>query len=172
LARLLILIHLEFEPIGSGHKGDSQVFAVSVVDNDQVETVNLYFRFSEQDPYRSKKMELLGSSGIYSVKLEAKDLPIDATFIQYYLEATDTAGNRALQGFAFDPIERTLVDATQLTEATAESPAEAGGLSFGQKLLYGVAAVLVVGAIASASGGGGVSSAPGVPVTIVVDQLP
>jgi len=163
---------IEFEPIGSGNRGDSQVFAATVVDNVEVASVKIYFRFTEESPYQIKDMELLGASGIYTLKLEVEDLPADAMFIQYYLEAHDSAGNRALQGFAFDPIERALVEPTPLTtEVAAQEPVKSGGLSFNQKLIIGVVGVLALGVLASASGGGG-SSEPGVPVTIVVDQLP
>lgn len=162
---------IEFEAVSSGNAGDSQVFAATVADNTQIASVTLYYRFAESTAYQNRPLNMLGSSGIYTVTISSEELPPSATFIQYYIEAFDVAGNRALQGFAFDPIERQLVTPQAPVAQATNEPVEASGMSLNRKLLYGAVGLLVVGVLASAAGGGGSSSA-GVPVTVVVDQLP
>lgn len=160
-----------FEAVSSGNAGDSQVFAATVADNSAVAEVTLYYRFAESTPYQRRSLSMLGNSGIFTVTLSSDELPVSATFIQYYIEAFDAAGNRALVGFAFDPIERQLVTPDVPVAQTPIEPVESSGMSFNRKLIYGAVGLLVVGVLASAGGGGGSSSA-GVPVTVVVDQLP
>ena len=164
---------IEFEAVSSGNAGDSQVFAATVADNAGVKSVSLYYRFAESAAFEKRPMTLLGSSGIYTITIAADEQPIDSTFVQYYIEAFDATGNRALQGFAFDPIERQLVtpEATTASQASIE-PIESTGISLNKKILYGVVGLLVVGVLASASDGGDGGSSAGVPVTVVVGQIP
>ena len=162
---------IEFEAVSSGNAGDSQVFAATVADNTEIASVTLYYRFAESTAYLNRPLNMLGNSGIYTATISSEELPPAATFIQYYIEAFDTAGNRALQGFAFDPIERQLVTPKAPVAQVTNEPVETTGMSFNRKLLYGAVGLLVVGVLASAAGGGSGSSA-GVPVTVVVDQLP
>jgi hypothetical protein len=163
---------IEFEAIATGNAGDSQVFAATVNDNVTVQSVNLFYRFAEDTSYRSRLMNMLGSSGIYTVTLDSLEVPVDASFIQYYLEAFDSVGNRTLQGFAFDPLERQLVSVAKIADAPAPTsePIASEGMPLNRKIIYGAVGLLIVGVLASASGGGG--SSAGVPVTVVVDQLP
>ena len=164
---------IEFEAIATGNAGDSQVFAATVIDNVSVQSVNLFYRFAEDTTYRSRLLKMLGSSGIYTVTLDNLEVPIEAKFIQYYIEASDNVGNRTLQGFAFDPLERQLVSVAKVVDAPAPTgePIASEGIPLNRKIIYGALGLLVVGVLASASGGSGGSTA-GVPVTVVVDQLP
>jgi len=162
---------IEFEAIETGSAGDSQAFAATVVDNVFVQSVNLFYRFAEDTTYRSRLMNMLGASGIYTVTLDSLEVPTDASFVQYYLEAVDSAGNRTLQGFAFDPLERELVSISSGTVEPSSEPIVAEGISLNRKIIYGAVGLLVIGVLASSGGGGGGSNS-GVPVTVVVDQLP
>lgn len=162
---------IEFEPVSSGNSGDSQVFAATVADNNEIASVTLYYRFAESTPYQSRQLKMLGNSGIFTATLLSDELPPSAMFVQYYIEAFDAAGNRALQGFAFDPIERQLVTPEVPVAQAPTETVEPSGMSLNRKIIYGAVGLLVVGVLASAAGGGG-SSSPGVPVTVVVDQLP
>ncbi|ASJ72366.1 hypothetical protein [Granulosicoccus antarcticus] len=161
---------IDFKPVVEGLKGDSQVFSATVSDDQEVSAVMLHYRLDNESVYQNRTMSPIGSTGIFSTTLKV-DKTVEV--IQYYIEATDKAGNRTLQGFAFDPIERKLLDrqvpAAQTTDVVPEP-----GMSTGRKILYGVLGLVVVGAIASAAGGSdsGGSSAPDVPVTITVSPLP
>ncbi len=162
---------IDFKPVVEGLKGDSQVFSATVSDDREVADVLLHYRLDDESIYQNRTMAPIGSTGIFTTTLKIDDT-VDV--IQYYIEATDKAGNRTLQGFAFDPIERQLVErqvpAAQLAREE-EEPVQ--GLSTGRKILYGVLGLVVVGALASAAGGSdsGGSSAT-VPVTITVGPLP
>lgn len=161
---------IDFKPVVEGLKGDSQVFSATVSDDKEVEAVMLHYRLDNESVYQNRTMSPIGSTGIFSTTLKV-DKTVEV--IQYYIEATDKAGNRTLQGFAFDPIERKLLD-RQVPAAQTSNTVPEPGMSTGRKILYGVLGLVVVGAIASAAGGSdsGGSSAPDVPVTITVSPLP
>ena len=161
---------IEFDSIPTGNRGDKQVFAATVIDDVAVQSVTLYYRFEEETAFLGKTMKMLGASGIFTVTLDSQEVPESARFIQYYLEASDSVGNRSFQGFAFDPLERQIVSVSQVNTNTPSEPIASGGMSLNQKLLIGAVGILVLGALASSGGGG--SSTPAVPVTVVVDELP
>lgn len=160
---------IDFKPVVEGLQGDSQVFSATVTDDQEVASVVLHYRLDSDSVYQNRTMSPIASTGIFSTTLKIDDA---VTTIQYYIEATDKAGNRTLQGFAFDPIERQLVErqipAAQLTREVEPEQ----GMSTGRKILYGVLGLVVVGALASAAGGSDSGSSPTVPVTITVGPLP
>lgn len=163
---------IESRIVEQGFRGENQVFTATVSDDRAVASVVLFYRTDTDAVYQNRRMQELGSTGIYSTTLPTDG---ETQVIQYYLEAMDEAQNRTLQGFAFDPMERELVARNvpvAQTQTAEEPPAE--GMSTGRKILYGVLGLAVVGALASAGGGGGGGSSPeeGVDVTIVVEPLP
>jgi len=161
-----------FEAVSQGYFGDSQVFTATVSDDTSVEAVTLYYRFNADSQYENREMKMLGSTDIYTTTIDSDSVPDGATSIQYYMEALDGASNRTLQGFAFDPIERKLIEAPAAVTRTAVAPVEVR-MSTGRKIVYGVLGIVVIGAIASAASGGGSSDTPpGVPVTVNVQELP
>lgn len=146
---------IEFEAIRSGTSGDSQVFAATVIDNVAVQSVNLFYRFDDSSDYQSRLMNMLGSSGIFTITLDSQEVPESTETIQYYLEAFDGVGNRTLQGFAFDPLERQLVSVTEIIVVPPTEPVRTDGISLNRKFLYVAIGVLAVGVLASSSGGEG-----------------
>lgn len=169
---------VDFQPVAEGVRGDSQVFTATVSDDVGVDSVVLHYRLDGDTLFETRLMQALGTTDIYTITIETNDAIEAVMSIQYYIEAYDAAGNRTLEGFAFDPIERALVDQQVTIEQTiqetstdtATSPST--GMSTGRKVLYGILGVVVVGALASSSSGGGGSAQPGVDVTVVVDPLP
>lgn len=174
---------IEFEPLAEGRRGDTQVFSAKVSDDVAIESVTLRYRLSADESYRSAPMVPLAGTAIHSASIE---IPGDeVSSIQYYIEAKDTSGNRSIEGFAFDPLERRLVEQpVPIAQAPASgsvepaSEVQAGGMSTGRKVLYGVLGVVAIGAIAAAASGGGGSDGgtpqsddPGVNVRVVVDPL-
>ncbi len=174
---------ISFERIGEGVLGDTQVFSASVTDDRELATVTLHYRLGESSDYESALMRPIAGTAIHSASVETRGS--DETVLQYYIEARDAAGNRSIQGFAFDPIERALISpeqpASAAIAATAVEPAQqvsTNSMSTGRKVLYGILGIVVVGAIASAAGDSGGSrdnpaaDDPGtVPVRILVDAL-
>ena len=169
---------IDFQPLAEGRRGDTQVFSANVSDDSAIESVTLRYRTDAGDPYRMLSMEPLGGTDIYTVSISGEDA--NAGSIQYYIEAIDEARNRSIEGFAFDPLERVLVEpGVPIADAAPVSDGPATGLSTRQKILYGVLGVVVVGAVAAAAGGGGGSGGGSplgddtdVPVTVVVDPIP
>lgn len=170
---------IEFQPLEEGRRGDTQVFSANVSDDSAIESVTLRYRLESGEPYASLPMKPLGGTNIYTASIAGADA--DAESIQYYIEAIDAVGNRSIEGFAFDPLERVLrTPGVPIAGPAPESEGPASGLTTTQKILYGVLGVVVVGAIAAAAGGGGGGSGGGqplgdetdVPVTVVVDPVP
>ena len=168
---------IEFEPVEQGVAGDTQVVSAGITDDAEIEAVTLHYRLGPADAYESIAMEPLGGTSIYSASVETADT--GAEVLQYYVEARDGAGNRSIRGFAFDPLERTLVEPGAPAVVAESASVPETGLSTRQKVLYGVLGVIAVGAIAAAAGGGsgGGGDSPsaddpgdGIPVTIIVDD--
>jgi len=149
---------IDLELVEQGVLGETQVFSATVTDNDQVASMTLHYRFGADSSYQSAPMSVISGTSIYTTSIDTKD--IAANVIQYYMEARDAGDNRTVQGFAFDPFERTLVDeaipfvADSTTEPTQAEPVAVSGMSTQRKVAYGVIGLLVVGGLASALGGG------------------
>lgn len=171
---------IDFRALEEGRRGDAQVFSATIKDDTAVKSVTLHYRFEPGEPYRSSPMEALGGTGIYTTSIGGADT--DTAVIQYYIEARDEIGNRSIEGFPFDPLERRLLEPGVPIAGPTPAPEEPGpGLTTGQKVLYGVLGVVLVGTLAAVAGGGGGGGSDGtpplgddtdVPVTIVVDPLP
>jgi len=168
---------ITFERIEEGTRGETQVFSATVADEFAVESVTLHYRLGNDVAYDPVPMMPLSGTDIYTVSVETTGT--DADVLQYYIEARDEAGNRSIQGFAFDPIERRLV-ASRGGQVPVAVPPRTDGISTGRKVLYGVLGVLAVGALVAAAGGdsGGGSDTPlsddpgNAPLDIIVDPLP
>lgn len=157
---------IDLELVEEGVLGETQVFSATVTDNDQVASMTLHYRFSGDTSYVATPMSVIAGTSIYTASVDTTNTA--SNVIQYYMEARDAGDNRTVQGFAFDPFERALLNgeaplATSATpEVTAAEPAvAASGMSTQRKVAYGVIGLLVVGGLASALGGGSSSSGGG-----------
>jgi len=156
---------IELELVEEGVRGETQVFSATVTDNDQIASMTLHYRFGADSSYISTPMSVIAGTSIYTASIDTNDTA--AGVIQYYMEARDAGDNRTVQGFAFDPFERTLVDEgfNAAAESTAvsepEAPAVVPGMSTQRKVAYGLIGLLVVGGLASALGGGDSSGGGG-----------
>lgn len=168
---------ISFEPLAEGRRGDTQVFSARVDDADgAIERVTFHYRPAGTSAYTTREMTAIPGTDIYTVSVD--DLGPEVEAVQFYFDAVDAAGNRSIEGFAFDPLERLLVGPDVPVQAEVDegaAPIEADGLSTRRKILYGVLGVVAVGAIAAAAGGGsdggGGDDGGTVPVTIVADPL-
>ena len=167
------------DTVDEARKGDSQVFTVSATDNQAIDSIAIFYRLGEDAAYVRGNMSRIGDTDLFTFTIPASAIPASVSQIDYYIEARDTTGNRALQGFSFQPITRTLVEGGTLADASSSStPAEStsllGSLSTTQKVVLGVVGVAVIGALIGAAGGGsdgGGSSDDNVPVLITSDPL-
>lgn len=157
---------IELETIDSGVAGQDQVFTALVADNGNLLDVKLYYRYMGQQAYQNVLMQPLAADTDFYLATLSTD-PADTRTIEYYVQARDIAGNRVVEGFAFEPLLRTLTAAQTGTDTNGgesvvtaepspqfETEAPSSG---GIKLWHIVLGVLAIGAIAgaAASGGGG-----------------
>lgn len=167
---------IELEVVNEGVRGETQVFSATASDNNDISSMTLHYRLGSASNYDSVPMSQIAGTSIYTASVDTANASVD--LIQYYMEARDSGGNRTVQGFAFDPFERTLVDDQTVF---AEAPAETGAvvpavvpprMSTQRKVVYGVLAALLVGGLAAASrgssGGGGGEETD---LTIIVDNF-
>lgn len=167
------------DTVTEASRNDSQVFTITATDNQSIAFIHLHYRLSPNANYQKGTMTRVGETDLYSFTIPAASLSSAVDSVQYYIEAKDDAGNRTLQGFSFDPLERTLLDspatlASSNAQADASSTSLLGSLSTTQKVVIGVVGLVVVGALVSAAGGSsddGGTGVPTVPVTIISQPL-
>ncbi len=134
-----------------------QAFVATVVDDDELHNVRLFYRFKGEPTYSSLKMYRVSYSASYTAQVPTD--PDTGGTIEYYIQAIDVSGNRTVRGYAFNPLVRQVVPPTAASTELGEIPGEdsgssATGLSVGKKTLFVALGVLVAGLLASAAGGG------------------
>jgi len=140
--------------------GSNKIIKANVTDNVGIKSVILFYRLKGSENYDRLNMSRQGGSSDEYV-VEIKDL--SSPGIEYYIQATDLAGNTLLHGYAFSPLAVNVklppsVPETTVAQSEAESTtttlaAESSEKSY--KWLWIGLGVLAVGAIAAGSGGGG-----------------
>lgn len=161
---------LLLDEIDKGVSGETQVFSARVTDDVALKSVTLFHRLSGDEAYLASAMNQIGRSDVFAVSLPST---IDDTRdIEYYLQVEDTGGNKSLSGFAFDPLIRDMSVESKPSVVPVSKTRKS--LSRNQRLLWGLVGVLVVGVVASQSGGGGSSGGDmpnTIPVNITVNPL-
>jgi hypothetical protein len=145
--------------------GSSQKITAKVTDNVGVQSVTLFYRTVGAKDYKRKPMLNQGND-IYAATLDADE--IREPGIEYYIQATDTAGNNLLHGYSFSPLVISVAaGAARVAAAPAAAPApvskpakevkvEQKEESSNKWLWIGLGALVV----AAAAGGGGGDSGP------------
>ncbi len=143
---------IELDAVAEAQADNSQVFTAQVVDDRILRDVLLYYRRSGQQAFTPIVMTPIGSTSYYTASLDTT--PEDLRAIEYYVQARDEAGNRTVEGFAFDPYTRVLTANNALSLATNATPAAPSQTATSSLRWWHVAAgVLIVGALASAANG-------------------
>ncbi len=172
---------IELEELSESRAEPSQVFTAQVADDRVLKDVTLYHRRNGQSAFTAAPMRPLGDTGYFSVTIKTD--PTDLRTIEYYLQARDEGGNRTVNGFAFDPIQRTLkaddipvrqnTGASKHTGSTSASTSEvesgiapATGKNRWWKVALGVVAI---GALVSLARDNG-NENEGVPLDINVER--
>jgi len=83
-----------------------QSFFATVVDDDELDSVSLYYRFEDDPSYSVVLMKRVSFSSTYIVHIPTN--PDSDRNIEYYIQARDKAGNRTVRGFAFNPLVRVI----------------------------------------------------------------
>ncbi len=153
----LIAPVIEHTPIEKDIYAGQQVdIKATVTDNVGVKNVILFYRDANVTEFKRLKMNRDLDSFVYTAQLTAADSP----GLEYYIQATDLAGNTLLFGYSFSPLIIAVVPATMDDIATDNSNAtaatsvkvgeEKSGIS---KWVWIGLGVVVAGA--ALSGGGG-----------------
>ncbi len=141
--------------VSSIDAGENHQIRVTVTDNIAVKSVNLFYRGIGNSEYQVKTMHNAAGADDYAVTVMADQISADG--LEYYIQATDSAGNTLLHGYAFSPVAITIntvnspVADTTLTALTKPKPEK----ETSYKWLWIGLGVLAVGAIAAGGGGGG-----------------
>ena len=135
--------------------GERPTIRATVTDNIGVKNVTIFYRDIGETDFQRKEMERAPGTDDYSATLPAITVP----GIEYYIQATDQAGNTLLHGHTFAPLTVNVpaeAIAQQEPEASAPEKEAAATSEKGiSKWVWIGLGVLEVGALASDSGGGG-----------------
>lgn len=148
---------IELEAVAESQAEESQVFTAQVVDDRLLKDVLLYHRRTGQQAFTPTPMTVLGDSAYYTASINTD--PEDLRSIEYYVQARDESGNRTVEGYAFDPYTRVLIENEALVLTAQAKPETTPAFNTSSIRWWHIAAgILVAGAIASAAKGGGSDS--------------
>ncbi len=152
--------------IDSGQRVDIKA---TVTDNVGVKNVILFYRNANATEFKRLKMNRDLDSFIYTAQLTTTDSP----GLEYYIQATDLAGNTLLFGYSFSPLTIAVVpvaadniavtdnsDANAVMAASTAKTVEEKKKSGISKWVWIGLGVVVAGAALSGGGGGGNDSDP------------
>lgn len=132
-----------------------QSFLATVVDDDELDSVSLYYRFQNDSDYSAVPMNRVSYSSTYIAHV-ATARTSDRN-IEYYIQARDRAGNRTVRGYAFNPLVRiiSVVEVAPIasTGESIEAVASSGSRPW-LTALYVVLGVLTLGLLAGSVSGG------------------
>jgi len=170
---------IEHEIVSTVTADARQSFFATVVDDDELDSVSLYYRFQNDPTYSSVPMNRVSFSSTYIAHVPTSRA--SDRNIEYYIQARDKAGNRTVRGYAFNPLVReiNLAGEEPAASTTSTGTTAASGGSRVRTILYVVLGILTLGVIAgSASRSNSSSPAPGggncsdglCTITITVEQ--
>lgn len=168
---------IELAPMAEAEADDVQVFTVQAADNEALKDVILYYRRAGQLPYQQAPMNQIGSSQYYVANIDTDHT--DLRDFQYYIQARDESGNRTVDGFAFDPYTRSLVEnsayaaqqALNLSAAPDVLVEQTSPTTSSIKWWHLALGVLAAGAIASTVGSDDGSQRDLAPLTVNLSGL-
>jgi len=136
-----------------------QSFFATVVDDDELDSVSLFYRFQNDPSYSAVVMNRVSYSSTYIAHIPTD--PTSDRNIEYYIQARDKAGNRTVRGYAFNPLVREirLADTTPATKVSSTGD-KAASTGTGRTVLYVVLGVLALGLLAGSLGDDGGTDPP------------
>jgi hypothetical protein len=161
---------IQHEPPGqSAPVGKALRIEATIRDKAGIKDATVFYRKSGEDNYQQVKMESQGND-LYSATIPADG--IKEPGVEYYIQASDKAGNIVMRGFSFSPLSLSVtrgVPAPQqgtplvLTPSPeermtmkSEAPAVEGEKPWYKKWwVWTLAGAVVIGAAAGGGGGGG-----------------
>ncbi len=151
----LIAPVIEHTPIEKDIYAGQQVdVKATVTDNVGIKNVTLFYRDVNAAEFKRLKMNRDLDSFVYTAQLTTTDSP----GLEYYIQATDQAGNTLLFGYSFSPLTIVVLPAAADNIAVTDNEEkEKSGIS---KWVWIGLGVVVAGAALSSGGGGGNGSEP------------
>ena len=156
--------------------GSIQTISATVTDNENVDSVILYFRQIGKREYNQIEMRRSDVSDVFIATIDQQDAVSPG--LEYYIESRDISGNAVLEGYPLSPlvlrIQETLAP-PQIADQSEQSESAAGiTSSSGRKWLWIGLGALALGALAASGGGSGGDGGgcdgdcPDVPLNITV----
>lgn len=148
---------IEHTELDGGPVGGVEVFGATVVDNDEIARVVVFYRFSGETEYAELNMREIAQSSFYTTRIDTANVPLATEAIEYYIQAEDASGNIVLKGFAFQPLTRAF-EPQQAVEPAVEQDAAPVDAEFTSPSIassinwwyVGLGALLVGGIVAAA----------------------
>ena len=133
--------------------GEATNIRAKVTDNIGVQSVILFYRDIGNSDFKRMQMKRELGSDNYAATLPKATAP----GLEYYIQATDRAGNTILHGHSFSPLAITVSGAAPPEEDTIALTPKPAKKKISKWVWIGLGAV-VLGAAAAAGGGGSSSS--------------
>ena len=153
-----------------GYKNDFPISA-TVVDNEKVAEVLLFYRTIGDKEYSQIEMKLSQEKDVYLAEIPAWKL--EKPGIEYFIQAEDNAGNSVLYGFSFSPVAIQVSEHAPSAVAKNETnpfndKKKSGAKKSSKKWLWiAIGAAVVAGAAAAGGGGGGGTETSTVDIDVV-----
>lgn len=146
------LIHDKF--IDNIPAGQNYTVEATVMDNEKIDSVTLFYRPINTTEYKSIPLKRLKDTYLYSTTIDKNE--INPPGIEYYIQAVDEAGNRLTSGYKTAPlIVNVFENASQIVNTSSIPILEPLEESSSNKWLWIGLGVLVLAAAVGGGGGGG-----------------
>lgn len=147
------------EPISEAFPhGQAFDLKATVTDDSGIEEVRLYYRVKGNANYKSVPMSRIEGSDEYLARIPEHD--VWGPSFQYYIRATDKAGNALQRGLDFSPMKIDLTSSRPQPPPAAPAPVSKPKSSVWKWVLVGVGVAAVAGLAAALGGGGGNGGEP------------
>ncbi|MEE9320758.1 MAG: hypothetical protein V3U76_09965 [Granulosicoccus sp.] len=135
-----------------------QMFTATVVDDEELDRVRLFYRFAGESAYSILVMTRVSSSSTWTTRVPTEEG--DTRSIEYYIDALDQGGNRTNRGYSFNPMVRHIAqsadeggaddtgEAVENTEADAVDGKKVSSRKKGLYYLAGAVAVVLIAGLA------------------------
>lgn len=144
---------IEPEVVEEADANYRQTFVATVVDDVELSYVSLFYRFVGEVTYQRINMVQVSRSSSYIAHIPTDPkLGLD---VEYYIEASDTSGNRTLHGYAFSPKLRDVIGPEERAATAAVEAPPIAETTSSNTVWYVVGGVLVLGLLAGLAGGSG-----------------
>lgn len=98
---------IEHEALPEAEAASRQSFVAQVVDERELESVRLHWRYAGESTYADVPMVRVSRSSTWLAQVTTD--PVEARDMEYWIEARDAGGNRTVRGYAFSPLARRIV---------------------------------------------------------------